>query len=149
MAFKFRLKQVLEYRRGKEEEAKSDLARKQHQLQLARHRLHLFQREKENMEDLWREQERRPVDVRELNLTWHYHQHLDRKARQQEESCQKLKQQEEKKRQKVKSCWQRRRIMEMLEEKNWQRYLWDLKKAETKRNDEISLFAHYRKGGEN
>jgi len=148
MAYRFRLKQVLEYRRGKEEEAKNELASKQHQLKLARHKLDLFKRDKENMEKLWRDKKKNLIDVRELGMIWHYHQYLDKKARQQEENCRQLKNQEQKKRNKLKERWQNRRVIEVFEEKNWQRYLWNLKKVEDKVNDELSLYSFYRKGGD-
>jgi len=148
MAQGFRLQQVLNYRKGKEAEAKEELAQKEASLKSALQRLDLYHREKQEIEDLWREQESRTVDLKTLGLTLHYHQRVVQNLSQQQQKCRKLEGQTEHRRQKLKKCWQKRRVMEILKDKYREQVEWAEKKREFKINDELALNQYSRKGGE-
>ena len=149
MAHRFRLQQVLNYRKAREEEAQGELAQREESLKRARQRLELFHREKEEVEDQWREQGSHTVDLLSLELTYRYHQHLLTQMGKQKQKCQQLQGEAEKSRRKVKLRWQERRVLEILREKHQERLQWEEKKREHKINDELALFAYCRKGGEN
>ena len=148
MVQSFRLQQVLNYRKGKEDEAREELAQKEASLKKAQQRLDLFRQEKQELENLRRQQESYTVDLSFLNLTLQYHQRVEENMEQQEKKCRKLEGQTDHRRKQLKKCWQKRRVMEILKDQYRERLVWEEKKREFKINDELALNRYSRKGGE-
>jgi len=145
MAYKFRLEQVLHYHQSREEQALEELAQRQAALEEETRRVEVLESEVDRMLRSWREQSASQINLRRLCSTYEYMVFLRQRLKYQEQVREQSAARVQEQRHRVKECWQQRKIMEKLQEKDYEEYTRELGRQELCLSDELSL-ASYCKG---
>jgi len=114
---KFRLQRVLDLRHSEEELAKKELAGQELAYRQSVRQLDLLQEDEEHLWGLIRTMQKEGTDLLHWQLTTDFYTVLKEKIENQEEKRRKHLEFLEKQRARVKSCWQKRRVLEILRSK--------------------------------
>jgi len=141
MALKFRLQRVLDLRYSQEELAKKELACRERDYQQAAQRLNLLRDDEKRLWGLIREQQAEGVDLLQLCQICEYKADLKEQLQNQEEKRRECLGRLEQQRAAVKTCWQKRRMLEILRSKAAAEYKELVDNEEQRLLDEIVLFS--------
>lgn len=141
MTLKFRLQRVLDLRCAQEELAKKELACREQDYRQAVQRVNLLVEGEGRLWELIREHLAQEIDLLQLQQICEYNAGLKEQLQDQEEKRQECLGRLEQQRAEVKTCWQKRRVLEILRSKAAAEYKEILENREQRTLDEIVLFA--------
>lgn len=147
-SFDFRLQRLLGFRNIQEEEAKRELGVRHMALELERARLSSLKQEEESVLDKWREQTQQAVELSTLKVTQEYSDLLENRMHRQAQECNKSKNRVEEQRRVARECWQKKRMLEILQDKARMEHRRQEQIRERNLIDEIVLNTYNRKGGD-
>lgn len=147
-SFDFRLQRLLGFRNIQEDEARRELGVRHMALELERARLSGLKQEEESVLDRWREQTQRDVELSTLKVTQEYNDLLENRMHQQFQECNKSESRVEEQRRVARECWQKKRMLEILQDKARVEHSRQEQVRERNLIDEIVLNTYNRKGGD-
>lgn len=141
MTKKFRLQRVLDLRQAQERMAQQELAVRQQDYQSILCRIDGLLKDEGALFDLIREQSKVRLDLLRLQHINRYSEELKRELAEQEARRKQSLELVEQQRAAVKGCWQKRRMLELLQSKAEQAFREKFRKEEQKQLDELVLFS--------
>lgn len=144
MAFRFRLQEVLKNRLAQEEQARRELDRRRRDLEEAERGLGRLVEARAATAVLLREQYSAGLDFPLVQSAQRHLLLVDRQIRQQEEHRDRAFQEVRRRQAELHVCWQRRRTLEILQEKAYRHYLLEARQSEQRTHDELALFGFKR-----
>ncbi len=140
MALKFRLQRVLDLRYSQEEQAKKELARRQQNYQEAVRLVNLLLEEEGLLWELIRGQQAKNVNLGQLQQLSDFNACLGERIQEQETKKMEYSNLLEEQRVAVKACWQKRRVLEILQNKALTKQKEVIENREQRMLDELVLF---------
>lgn len=142
---KFRLQRVLDLRGAQERIAQQELAARQQEYHLILCRIDRLVKDEEALFALIKEQDKTCLDLPRLKHFYSYSEELKSALAEQELNKQRSLAQVEQQREAVKGCWQKRRMLEILQSKAEISFKEAFGEEEQKRLDEAVLFSFAKK----
>lgn len=141
MTMKFRLQRVLDLRQAQERIAQQELAARQQEYQLILHRISGLLEDEGALFELIEEQSKSRLDLLRLRHMNRYSEELKRELAEQELRREQSLELVERQREAVRGCWQKRRMLEVLQSKAESSFREAFQKEEQKQLDELVLFS--------
>lgn len=141
MKMKFRLQRVLDLRAAEEREAQRELGTLQQAHQLILDRLDRLREAQDSLFDFLKQQKGCSIDLLRLQHGYAYSAKLEKELFAQEKRRQESSLLVEQQRERVKGCWRKRRMLEILKGKAEAKFREVVGKEEQKQLDELVLFA--------
>ncbi len=138
---KFRLQRVLDLRHAQEKIAQQELATRQQDYQAILGRLDQLLEDESTLFELIKRQEGSSIYLPKIQHLYTYSAELSRELSEQEVKRQESLDQVEQQREAVKECWQRRRMLEILQAKADVEFKEMVGKEEQDQLDELVLFS--------
>ncbi|MDZ4133794.1 MAG: flagellar export protein FliJ [Dethiobacteria bacterium] len=148
-SFRFGLQRLLGYRNIQEDEAKRELGLRHLALEKEIARLSGLKREEESIIEQWRSQvHSSEIELPRLQVTQEYSRLLENRLTRQAEQYHRSKGRVEEQREVAMQCWQKKRMLEVLQGKARLEHQRQEQIMERNLIDEIVLNTYTRKGGE-
>ncbi len=141
MTMKFRLQRVLDLRQAQERIAQQELAARQQEYQLILRRISGLLEDEGALFELIEEQSKSRLDLLRLRHMNRYSEELKRELAEQELRREQSLELVERQREAVRGCWQKRRMLEVLQSKAESSFREAFQKEEQKQLDELVLFS--------
>ena len=146
---KFRLQRVLDLRYSQEELAKKELSHRERNYQAATREVNLLLEDEGRLWDLIREQQLERGRLSQWQQFSDFNAALLERLQKKKERRRDCREQLEEQRAEVKACWQKRRILEILQGKAMEKYRETVEKREQQLLDELVLLGFSRRGVKN
>lgn len=146
---KFRLQRVLDLRYSQEELAKKELSHRERSYQAATREVNLLLEDEGRLWELIREQQLEKGRLSQWQQFSDFNAVLLERLQKKKERRRDCREQLEEQRAEVKVCWQKRRILEILQGKAMEKYRETVEKREQQLLDELVLLGFSRRGVKN
>jgi len=144
--FIFKLQSVLEYRKNIEEKILNEFSEIRRELGTQRLRMKSLIQERNNLIAEMRNMRNKPVPVSDFTVQFSYVEQVRENEKKQKIVIHNVKEQVESKRKELLEAVKKRKIMEKLKERHTEEYNSNLRNAEQKSSDEMSVLKFGRRG---